>query len=218
MPVGDARYPQFCPVARATEIIGERWNLLIIRQLTMGAHRFSDLRRSLAGISPSVLSERLTALESLAIIRRTQITKPVPGVVYELDEAGRAFEPVMRELMRWGARFLYPPRPDDRLDPEWFEWFLMQHRRDSASPQCSIELHMLDGDREHCIRVEGGPDGTRMSNESAAADVTVRGDSMSVAGVCTGYVSAGDAVASGSVTLEGSAEALDRFFELFELG
>jgi DNA-binding HxlR family transcriptional regulator len=216
--MGETHYPQFCPVARATEIIGERWNLLIIRQLSIAPHRFSDLRRRLAGISPSVLSERLTALESLAIIRRTEITKPVPGVVYELDEAGRAFEPVMKELMRWGARFLYPPRPDDRLDPEWFEWFLMQHRREGVTPSCSIELHMLDADRDHCIRVEGGPDGTLVTNRNAAADVVLRGDSMIVAGVCTGYLDARDAAERGALTMEGRAETLAKFFELFELG
>ena len=108
------RYPQFCAVARAAEIVGERWTLLILRELFFGQQRFGDLRRRLSEISPSVLSERLSYLESAGIVRRTELAPPAASNVYELTEHGRAFGPALSALAQWGMRFLLPPRPGEK--------------------------------------------------------------------------------------------------------
>ena len=97
------RYAQFCALARAAEIVGERWTLLIVRDLTLGPLRFSDLRRRLKGVSPSVLSERLTQLERRGLIERRVLGPPAASTVYELSEMGRALQPAMIELTKWGA-------------------------------------------------------------------------------------------------------------------
>src|SRR6516164_6608700 len=95
------RYNQFCALARAAEIVGERWTLLIIRELLLGARRFGDLGERLGGVSPTLLTERLNAQ------------------VYELTETGQALQPAIRELIRWGGRFLFPPRDGDAFEPDW---------------------------------------------------------------------------------------------------
>src|SRR5262245_30950655 len=106
------RYQHFCPAARALETIGERWSLLIVRDLLAGPRRFSDLRRSLAAITPKWLSARLRALESDGIV-----TREVTGereVWYGLTRKGRALEPVFDALLVWGMdHALAPPRPGE---------------------------------------------------------------------------------------------------------
>ena len=214
----DFQYPQFCSLARATEIIGERWNLLILRQLALGPRRFSDLRRQLSGVSPSILSERLGSLESHDIIKRTEIERPVPGVVYELDEAGIDLIPVLRSLARWGTRFLLPLRPGDRLDPELFYWFLESNSMIAGGPAVSIELRMTYEGREHCFHIEAGEHPTKLSDKSGDADVVVSGDSIVVAGVATGVLDPTESAESGLVTIEGEVGALARFSDCFDLG
>src|SRR6266852_4653604 len=100
------RYDQFCALARAAEILGERWTLLIVRELLLGPRRFSDLRERLDGVSPSVLTERLGRIEKIGLVRRSVLPPPAASTVYELTEHGDALRPAVHELIRWGGRFL----------------------------------------------------------------------------------------------------------------
>jgi len=97
------RYNQFCALARAAEIIGERWTLLIIRELLLSPMRFGDLGARLDGISPALLTARLDALVENGIVRRATLPAPFKVQVYELTETGRAVQPAIRELIRWGG-------------------------------------------------------------------------------------------------------------------
>ena len=97
------RYNQFCALARAAEIVGERWTLLILRELLIAPMRFGDLRARLDDISPPLLTSRLNALVEAGVVRRTALPAPFNAQVYELTEAGRAIEPAVRELIRWGG-------------------------------------------------------------------------------------------------------------------
>ncbi|MCZ6714198.1 MAG: helix-turn-helix domain-containing protein, partial [Deltaproteobacteria bacterium] len=106
--MGEFRYPQFCALARATEIVGERWTLLIVRDLSLGPLRFSALRRRLSGVSSSVVSERLTQLERRGLLEQRMLQPPAASTVYALTQMGRALQPVLVELMRWGTRFMLP--------------------------------------------------------------------------------------------------------------
>src|SRR5579863_334739 len=101
------RYNQFCALARAAEIIGERWTLLIIRELLLTSMRFGDLRERLGDVSPALLTDRLNALIEAGVVRRAALPAPFNAQVYELTEAGRAIQPAIRELIRWGGRFLF---------------------------------------------------------------------------------------------------------------
>jgi len=97
-------YGDACGTAFALELVGERWSLLIVRELMMGGRRFSDLRRVLPGISAKVLTERLAGLEAAGVLKKRQIADPVPAQVYELTEWGYYAEVAIRELGRWAAR------------------------------------------------------------------------------------------------------------------
>src|SRR5256712_7819045 len=112
-------YPQFCALARALELLGERWTLLIVRELLLGPKRFSDLKGRLDGISSSVLSQRLSRLEEDGLVQRSYLQPPAASTVFDLTALGRALEPAMFDLIRWGGRFLYPARPNERREPEW---------------------------------------------------------------------------------------------------
>jgi DNA-binding HxlR family transcriptional regulator len=217
------QYPQFCSLARAAEIIGERWTLLILRELFFGPQRFSDLRRRLSGVSPSVLSERLGYLESLEIIRRTELEPPAASTVYELCEHGRAFGPALATLASWGSRFLLPPRADEQLDPDRFLFILTQAARRAASPDVRCELRMPVGDKQMIVHVAGGPDGTCVSQPSESAEdsqsshVLLSGQPLDLVGLIVGSLDADEAVASGRVRIEGDASKLVLLAQLFEI-
>ena len=117
--MSNLHYPQFCALARAAEIIGERWTLLIIRELLLGPKRFGDLLDHLDGMSPTLLTARLATLIECNVVRRTALPRPVNAQVYELTEIGREVQPAIRELIRWGGRFLFPPVPGDAFEPDW---------------------------------------------------------------------------------------------------
>jgi DNA-binding HxlR family transcriptional regulator len=98
------RYDDPCGIARALDAVGERWSLLVVRELVFSAKRFSDLRRGLGGVSPNVLSQRLTELERDGVVRRRVAGPPVGATVYELTASGRELLTVLDALARWGSR------------------------------------------------------------------------------------------------------------------
>lgn len=113
-------YNQYCPLARALDIVGERWTLLIVREMLSGAKRFKDLQDSLAGIGPNLLSSRLKDMERNGLV--TRATLPPPGVasVYKLTEHGRNLKETLFALVRWGIPLLATPKkPDESFKPHW---------------------------------------------------------------------------------------------------
>jgi DNA-binding HxlR family transcriptional regulator len=115
------RYDQYCPVAHALGLVGERWALLIVRELLHGPQRYTDLTASLPKIGTNILSSRLKDLEACGIVTKRRLPPPAASQVYELTEYGRALKPVIRELAIWGIRSLGPPAPDDAPAPHWLE-------------------------------------------------------------------------------------------------
>jgi DNA-binding HxlR family transcriptional regulator len=113
------RYGQRCPAALALDVIGERWTLLIVRELLLGPRRYTDLAAGLPGIASNVLTDRLGALQERGVLTKEYVGPPTPATVYELTEAGRALGPVLRELRRWGE--IHGPRaePGDAVRPGW---------------------------------------------------------------------------------------------------
>src|SRR5258706_6761741 len=97
-------YDDGCAAAHALDLVGERWALLVVRELLLGPKRFTDLRTGLPGISPNVLSQRLDELEQLAIVRRRKLAPPAASWVYDLTDWCRELEPVIVQLCRWSAR------------------------------------------------------------------------------------------------------------------
>jgi DNA-binding HxlR family transcriptional regulator len=114
-------YDQYCPVAHALELVGERWSLLIVRELLTGPKRYTDLAGALPHIGTNVLAARLKELERCGIVGKRRLPPPTPAQVYELTPYGVALKPVMRELALWGIRSLGAPQEDDELAPGWLE-------------------------------------------------------------------------------------------------
>jgi DNA-binding HxlR family transcriptional regulator len=118
--MGEKRsYGQYCTVARALDVVGERWTLLLVRELSTGPKRFKDLLGGLPGIGTNLLTNRLKTLEGEGIVRRATLPPPAGSNVYELTELGRSLEPVIVALSRWGARLLDAPREDDEMRAGW---------------------------------------------------------------------------------------------------
>src|SRR6516225_4090599 len=136
------RYNQFCALARAAEIIGERWTLLIIRELLLAPMRFGDLRVRLGDVSPALLTARLNALVDAGVVRRAALPAPFNAQVYELTEVGGAIQPAIRELIRWGGRFLFPLRKDETFEPDWVLLALEAIARRTPTPMCRIGLRV----------------------------------------------------------------------------
>jgi DNA-binding HxlR family transcriptional regulator len=113
------KYDHYCPMAHALDMIGDRWELLIVRELLPGPKRYTDLAEGLPGIGTNILAARLRALENSGVIEKKTLPPPAASRVYELTDYGRELKPVMRELALWGARSLGPPTPDAEFFPGW---------------------------------------------------------------------------------------------------
>jgi DNA-binding HxlR family transcriptional regulator len=113
------RYDQYCPMAHALDLVGERWALLVVRELMHGPKRYTDLAEALPGIGTNILASRLRDLEAGGIVAKRRLPPPAASQVYELTEYGRDLRPAMRELALWGARSLGPPTEHDELFEGW---------------------------------------------------------------------------------------------------
>ena len=112
-------YGQACAIARALDVVGERWSLLLVRELTFGPRRYRDLATGLPGIPSNVLAARLKDLQAAGVIARRTLPAPTDVTVYELTGAGRALQPALHELLDWGLRYAPEPAEDDVGQPAW---------------------------------------------------------------------------------------------------
>ena len=113
------RYDEYCPVAHALGLVGERWALLVVLELMRGPKRYTDLAENLRGIGTNILASRLRDLEAAGVVTKRTLPPPAASKVYELTDYGRELRPVIRELALWGARTLGPPTHEDDLFPGW---------------------------------------------------------------------------------------------------
>jgi len=112
-------YQQYCPIACALDLVGERWSLLIVRELLDGPLRYSDLHANLEGCGTNILAARLKDLERGGVLRRRRLPPPAASTVYELTEYGEGLAPVLHQLAHWGAQVMGPPRDEGDLAPGW---------------------------------------------------------------------------------------------------
>lgn len=115
------RYDQYCPIAHALDLVGERWTLLIVRELLQGPKRYTDLAASLPRIGTNILAGRLKELERCGVIAKRRLPAPAASQVYELTPYGVRLKPVVRELALWGIQSLGAPEADDELAPGWLQ-------------------------------------------------------------------------------------------------
>jgi DNA-binding HxlR family transcriptional regulator/putative sterol carrier protein len=197
------------------DLVGERWTLLIVRELLLGPKRFTDLRSGLPGTSPNVLTERLRELEGAGIVRRRKLPPPAASKVYELTEWGAELEPVIIRLGRWGARS--PSRPRDAglgVDSLILSFRTMFDEQAAQGLHAVYELR-LGEDR---FRAEVADE--RFEIERGVAerpDATVEANSNALAAVVYGGRTLAEALRSGDLKIEGDEQAVARFLTLFPL-
>ena len=139
------RYHHYCPVARALDVVGERWTLLIARELLLGPRRFTDLAEGLPGIGSSVLTSRLTDLEQSGLVAKRNLPPPAASVVYELTDLGRGLAPVLAAVAGWGMNFLGEPQDDDVVRSSWLVLGLAATAKPAVSvPDGTYELRVDD--------------------------------------------------------------------------
>ncbi len=114
-------YEHYCPVAHALDLVGDRWALLVVRELMPGPKRYTDLVEHLPGIGTNILASRLRDLEAAGLVEKRTLPPPAASRVYQLTDYGRELRSVLRELALWGSRSLGPPTADDELFPGWLE-------------------------------------------------------------------------------------------------
>lgn len=208
-------YHQWCAVAKALELVGERWTLLVVRELLEGPKRYSDLRDGVPGIATDVLAARLRDLERSHVVGRRTLLPPSSSKVYELTDLGRGLAPVVRSLAHWGMQLLGPPDATETFRPQWLATALRALlRRDRAA---GVELDVdfvLDPDEVLRVRIEGG-DLRSIADPSTPADVTVVADLGTLAELASGALLARDALASGQLDISGEREAIRTYARLF---
>jgi len=138
-------YGQYCSVAKALDVIGARWNLLIVRELVLrGPLRYTDLMAGLPGIATNLLSERLRDLEQAGVVTREAAPPPIATTVFDLTERGRQLDQIVRELGEWGVPLMVEPAPDDEFRSDWlsFPVSLFFTREAPPGPPVAIELRI----------------------------------------------------------------------------
>jgi DNA-binding HxlR family transcriptional regulator len=204
-------YRDICPIARALDAIGERWALLVVRELLLGPQRFSELRRGLPGASSNMLTDRLRELESHGVVRRRSLPPPAASSVYELTERGRELEPVLDALGAWG-RDESPPA-DGSLGATSALLFLRSSARAHPSPPTYTYRVQLD-DRVWTVSSPHGELEIRCHDDEAAPDAGIRTDPDTLATLLLRPDGLEAAIATGSAQIEGSLAALRRLLEV----
>jgi DNA-binding HxlR family transcriptional regulator len=208
------RYDQYCPVAHAMSLVGERWAMLVVRELLKGPRRYTDLAAGLPGIGTNILATRLRELEAAGVVRKRKLPPPAASTVYELTEYGAGLEEVVHAMARWGARSLGPPSTDDDFDHEWglnaFPALLYPERARGLTETYVIAV----GDDVFSVALEDG----RLRAELGAVedpDLAAAMDFGTFYELASGDLAPQEALADGRVRIEGDPATLARFFQIF---
>lgn len=209
-------FEQYCPVAHALGLVGDRWSLLILRDLLHGPKRYTDLLEGLRGIGTNILAARLRGLEETGIVSKRRLPPPAASTVYELTDYGTELEEVFYALARWGARSLGPPGPRDELYPEWG----LNAVAALFSPEAArglTETYVLNiGGDLFSVRLDNG----HMHAEMGAAEdanLVVETDMDTFFRLVSGDVPPRSAVKQGLVTIKGDRAVFERCFQVLTL-
>jgi DNA-binding HxlR family transcriptional regulator len=206
-------YDQYCPVARALELVGERWTLLVARELLLGPRRFTDLMAGLPGISANVLAGRLKDLEEEGLVARRTLPPPAASAVYDLTPEAAGLVSVLAAMAEWGMTMLGEPRADEEVRGEWLVLGLaVTAPAPDVVDGTTYELH-IDGEVLH-VQVR---DGNLQPHQGPAddPDAVLTMDATALGDVSSGRVDVDDALAAGRVTVEGHEDAARRLLTSF---
>jgi DNA-binding HxlR family transcriptional regulator len=208
-------YGQFCGLARALEIVGERWVVLIIRDLLVGPKRFTDIHHGLPRIPTNVLTARLKELEAAGVIHRRLLPRPAGSVIYELTEYGKELEGVIISLGRWGAKLLDEPRADEIITEDSMIMAMRATFHPEAARDVAADYELHFGPIIIHARVNGG-------KLEAGAGVIKSPDLIIEAGpaikdLMAGVITPAEAVKKKIVHLKGDVSLLEPFAKIFRI-
>jgi DNA-binding HxlR family transcriptional regulator len=207
------KYGQGCGTAYALDLVGDRWALLVVRELVLGPKRFTDLRDGLPGIGPNVLSQRLKELEEVGVLGRRVLPPPAGSTVYELTEWGAELEDVIVRLGRWGARS--PEMPSGaETRPEWLVLGLRALFDPDTEPVPAL-YELRFGDEVFWARVDDGSLRVGRGETTEPDAVLTVADLESVTKLMRGELKPAAVLRSGAVNVDGDRAAFDRFLSLF---
>jgi DNA-binding HxlR family transcriptional regulator len=202
-------YDEYCALAKSLDVVGDRWTLLIVRELALlGACRYTDLRNGLPGIASNLLAERLRELERAGVIARQDAPPPIATTLFRLTPRGEELRPVLDDLFRWGLPLMTEQKPSDAVRSHWLAGAieLMLTDRQPDAPPVTVELQT--GDQPIVIETRDGAIHTRLG-PTDDPDATLTGPPKPILGLLLGMLRPADAKASG-VDYEGDLTVLDR--------
>jgi DNA-binding HxlR family transcriptional regulator len=207
-------FDQYCPIAHALSLVGDRWSLLVVRELLKGPKRYTDLAAGLPGIGTNILAARLRTLEDGGVVRKRKLPPPAASTVYELTEYGEGLDEVMYAMARWGIRTLGPPGPADDLDHAWgLNAFPAMFDPEAARGLVATVAFRVDDDaftvalNDGCMRVEEGV--------AERADLELAADMETFYALASGDLDPRGAVSDGRLEARGDLDLLDRCFRVF---
>jgi len=212
--MGEHRYQQYCGLARALDIAGDRWTLLIVRELMPGPRRFTDLIDGLPGISRHLLTERLRALERDDIVARRELPPPAARQVYELTTDGRDLADAVVPLIGWGARRLGRRKPTESFRARWAALAMVTFGDRQAAKGVSETYQYVVGDYAFHLIVDDGSIELRDGRAENPA-ITLTTDEETLAEIAGMTTTASSAATTGALTITGDREASKRLGRIF---
>jgi DNA-binding HxlR family transcriptional regulator len=207
---------QFCPIAKAAEIICERWTLLVVRELLLGSRHFNDFQRGLPMISPALLTKRLRTLEEAGVLMRTQGAR---GIEYQPTLAGEELRPMVLLAGNWGARWVRSRLSHEELDAGSLMWFIHRHFKLDALPPREIVVHVrfTDEKRMSCWWIMLSPQGGELCMEDPGreVDVYLTTDVRTLTSVYLGDIAFQQAVSERTLVVVGARDVLAEIHRWF---
>ena len=194
-------YAQYCALARGLDLVGDRWTLLIVRELlSLGECRYVDLQRGLPGIATNLLAGRLRDMELADLVQRTNLARPANAVVFTLTDRGAALEGVVREFIKWGAPLMSPPMPEESFRAHWLLLPLRALCRDNdpTAPQQVVRVGTVDDGCD--ITADAGVVRVTPSGSHDHPDAGVAGDPGSLVALFAGQMPVDSAVRAHLIT------------------
>ncbi len=204
-------YGQNCALAKALDVIGDRWTLLIVRELMIrDGCRYTDLRNGLPGIATNLLAERLNELEKAGLVAREAAPPPVATTLFRLTQRGKELEPVIAALGRWGAPLLAGNAGKDAFCSHWVVLPLRLYVRDKSPRERPVRIALRAGEELMTLETAGNGLVRVQSGKAADPDARIEGTPQQILALLTGKASLADAQAKG-LRYEGDVKLLRRF-------
>jgi DNA-binding HxlR family transcriptional regulator len=202
-------YDEYCAVAKSLDVIGDRWTLLIVRELMLrGASRYTDLRNGLPGIASNLLADRLRELEHAGVVTREDAPPPIATTLFRLAPRGEQLRPVLEDLTHWGVPLMTESKPGDAVQSHWLAWALELMLTDSRPDASPLTVELQTGDQPIVIETRDGAIHTRLG-PADHPDATLSGPPRPTLGLLLGLLRLADAKSAG-INFQGDPTVLER--------